>query len=128
MQIKLTHKIYNMPHIEIFIWSFVATLIRIAKEALSGAPIKILKAFLIMGSGVSCAHLGTPYVLSKFNLALDMESSVAFVIGLLGKEIVEVILTINLKEIANKLFKFEINNTKPVQHEPKVRKTRKKQD
>lgn len=121
-----------MINFEIMIWSLIATIIRILRDVINHKAINIVRAFFTMLAGVSCSYLFTSHAVEVLKLSPDKTPVVSFVLGLLGKEVVEILLNLNLTEVFKTILNLpkadnnvlEENETKQLKNGINIRKKR----
>lgn len=91
-----------MLNFDIIAWGAIAAFLRTLKEYITSGDVQIIKSLYMMIAGVACAQLFTPEIISHLGLSETLAPSIAFVMGLLGKESVEIILKIDLKGLIAK--------------------------
>ena len=91
-----------MFNFDIIAWGAIAAFIRALKEYIAFGKLQVAKSLYMMIAGVTCAQLFTPEIISHLGLQEHLAPSIAFVMGLLGKESVEILLRIDLKGLISK--------------------------
>lgn len=109
-----------MQNYEIILWSALASIIRLLKEYLKTKSVSIFKSLFIVTSGVASAALFSMPLLSSMNLPENYLSAMSFIVGLLGKEIVEIILTVDLRPMILKMLNTDDNT---IEESPKRKKS-----
>lgn len=96
-----------MQNYEVVLWSLVASLIRVLKDYIQHNNISIFKSIFIVSAGVASATLFSLPLINALSLSLEYVSPMSFIVGLLGKEIVEILLTIDLRKLIFKILNID---------------------
>lgn len=86
-----------MSTLETLVWGLIASSIRILKEYIKKKHFSFIYSALTVVSGATAAYLFTPEIISHFSLDDTKSPIVAFIVGLMGKDIIEIILSVDLK-------------------------------
>jgi hypothetical protein len=79
-------------NLEIAIWGLLAALIRVLKDYVTRSIFSLWKSILTVSAGTSTAYLVTPIIIEYYSLPIQYISSISFAVGLIGKDLIELIL------------------------------------
>jgi len=87
-----------MPNLETLLWGFLAAAIRVLKDYIGKKTFSFIFSTLTVLSGTTCAYLFTPFIVKYYGLQPEQQAAVAFITGLVGKDLIELILSVDLSE------------------------------
>jgi hypothetical protein len=79
-------------NLETAIWGLMAALIRVLKDYVTKTSFSLWRSILTVTAGTTTAYLFTPLIASHYSLPAQYLPSISFAVGLIGKDIIEILL------------------------------------